>query len=316
MGCPCACRGKPGKGRGPVRSPRLGRARRLRRAGLRVWTGVPPLGALGRDGLRRRASSGARRGHRPERPREPRRRRSGASRARSPARGTSSSWRIGSPRAVGVPRGQRRGPRASGDTPPERCRRSRPRRSRGLRRPRSAGATRDAPRDARGPSPDEEKRRDPRARPASCGKPRPARRRRFSRRIPPRRGPRGGDLGAHRENSRAGRSLARRRRACRSRLRSRRAGARGRSVLGDGGHRAAVLRVGSRRRRLRASRLREPRSARGLRHPAPGGRLREGRDHPRAVSGRLPCHEVARRRGRAGAKALLLFTRSGAISGS
>ena len=181
VGCPCACRGRPGKGRGPVRSARLGRARRIRRAGRRVWTGVPPLGAF----ARRRAAAPwrSRRSTRPSAgtTARPRRRRSGASRARSPARATSSSWRIGSPRAAGVPRGRRPGPRASSDAPRERRRRSRPRRARGLRRPRSAGAARDAPRDARGPRPDEEKRGDARARPAPCGKPGAAGRRRDSR---------------------------------------------------------------------------------------------------------------------------------------
>src|ERR1019366_1959119 len=69
VGCPCACLERPGKRRGPVRSASLGRARRIRRAGRRVWTWVPPLGTFARDRLRRRCAPGARRGRRPERPR-------------------------------------------------------------------------------------------------------------------------------------------------------------------------------------------------------------------------------------------------------
>ena len=48
---------------------------------------------------------------------------------------------------------------------------------------------------------------------------------------------------------------------------------------------------------LRARCLREPRSARGLRCPAPGRRRREGRGRSRARSGCLPRHEVAPRGG-------------------
>ncbi len=78
------------------------------------------------------------------------------------------------------------------------------------------------------------------------------------------------DRGAHRENPGARRGFARGRGGVRPRLRSRRAGARRRSLLGGGAGRAAVLRVGPRRRRRRARRLREPRSARGLRRPCAG----------------------------------------------